>query len=219
MSKYMRNLNYLLSNRVEPEKLQPENRMITIDGAISELYNNARPKIMWILREPHGKGGDSLLDYVISLSTPGSKHYLKGGSTYGVLAKVTYGVLNNLKTWGPWAHDRSMLFAELMKVAIINLNKFGGKGRVNWRKIMPNIQLCTQLTLEQLRILDPEIIICAGTTWYVDKHVLRDEKLFDCFKALRYDGTIYVSAYHTGQSTITHQEYYRRIINAIRPLV
>lgn len=218
MSIYKRNHDYLIRHRAEVEKLQPENRQITIDGAISEQYNNAKPRIMWILREPHGEGGWSLLDYVIFLSTPGAKHYLKGRSTYGALAKVTYGILNNMKPWGSWADDRLTMFTELKKVAIINLNKFGGKGRVSWEKILPNIELCAPLTYEQLRILAPEIIICAGTTWYINEHILGEKKLVDRFKALKYEDTIYVSAYHTGQSTITHEEYYRRIIRALNPL-
>lgn len=83
---------------------------------------------------------------------------------------------------------------------------------------MPNIQLCTPLTLDQLRILQPDIVICAGTRSSVNEQILKNERLVVPFKSLKHDGTIYVSAYHTAQSRITHKEYYRRIINAIGTL-
>lgn len=142
------------------------------------------------------------------------KRYLKGGSTYSCLAKTTYGIINGHIQWDRWADDKKKIYQSLAHVSVINLNKFGGEGRVNWKRLNLYAGICKPLTLKQLEILSPDIVICAGTTWFFDG-ILFSTKSFPAFGAVKCNGTLFVDTYHTCQTQITQEEYYEQICSAI----
>lgn len=63
MGAFEKNMDYFEKYRIQIENLAIEKgRKMTLDGPISDKYSKADPKITWVLREPNGGGGGSLID-------------------------------------------------------------------------------------------------------------------------------------------------------------
>lgn len=194
------------------------NGKLTIDGAISNEYDKCNPRIMWILREPHGGGGNSLIEYVNNLSNP-YENKSNWGSTYSVISKVTYGILNNYLPFGEWIYNIPELLKSLSKIAIINLNKLGGGSKINWGLFKNNVLRQKMIIKQQISILHPNIIICGGT-WYflVEYKIIEDIKLNDK-SAGRLGDTIFIDVYHPAQTKISHRTYYELVVDGINSVL
>lgn len=204
-------------------------RHITIDGPVSPNYNNADKRILWVLREPHGDGGWSLIDYILDdivhCEKPWEK-YSKWHVTYSLIIKASYGILfDNMSTnsfkYHPLKHKESLKF-----ITVINLNKFGGGGKKS-SHYHNGVNVCKDLIKWQMTKLQPDIVILAGTGQdcnnpkynFIPSHMSIPELWApskDYFPWVKADnGAIYISAYHAGQRTIKHNFYFKNLIQAI----
>ena len=102
---------------------------LVLDGAVDvERYRIAKPRILWILREPNGRGPGDLREYFRSSLFTNNRWQ----SSAGLMVKVSHGLLNGRKMWGTWANDARAIADCLRDVSIININKRGGDARANW---------------------------------------------------------------------------------------
>jgi len=191
-------------------------RELTVDGPIGSAYNETSPKILWVLREAHGNGGSSLIsDVNEDLLDRENPEWPKWYSTWGLVIKVSDSILSSLPGMNT-AHP-STLKQILKRVAVINLNKFGGGGKLS-KHYLKGANLCRQLTGEQIQILQPDIIIYAGTGYDSLRIGLNNfaSKDFwpskDNFPSVQANGRIHISAYHTGQRKIKHKKYCDMVI-------
>lgn len=196
-------------------------RELTIDGPISPLYNETIPKkILWVLREPNGPGGESLIAEVnedlLGREIPKWKKWY---STWGLIIKVSDAILNGL----PLMSDAPprMLKPILKKVAVINLNKFGGGGKLS-KHYGSGVAKCKSLVKEQISVLNPNIIIFAGTGYDAVSFGVVDLKAtdfwptMDSFPSIKKNSRIHISAYHSGQRKIKHWKYCSQVLEHLR---
>ncbi len=188
---------------------QRRDQSFVLDGAVDvERYVNAKPRILWILREPNGGGPWDLREYFRSTLFT----YNRWQSTAGVMIRVSHGLINGRKAWGVWANDARAIADCLRDVAIINVNKRGGDSRVNWGQLYQASLDLGELLCQQVDALCPQIVILGGT-WEILpnqlKTQLNDLDNSDVNWATLGD-TVYVRAYHPNQMRISHEEYYKR---------
>lgn len=130
------------------------------DGIMNnDLYLSEKIKILWILKETHGKF--NVKNYW------GRKIYLQNNEpfnknkqyTWKSAAKITYQILNGCNTDNPLE-----LAACLERIAIINLKKTPGKEKVNkeYHNELKNDNNRT-IFIEQIKRINPDVIIGANT--------------------------------------------------------
>jgi len=181
------------------KKLQTEYPTAILDGATDNKEWSKLPKeqrILWILKEVNDYAGDlrSLLDPTELCG------YSKWQATYGLIAKVSYGILT-----GKWVEDADRLVKDekvLQKIAVINVNKLGGTNRTNQQNLAEAAEEFHDIILKQIELLDPDIIILGGvknvlSKWLPDNDAKRK----------------WIIADHPGQTKITHKEYYDKVVN------
>ncbi len=195
------------------------NREPTIDGPISPLYGTSNPRVLWILREANSKGGGSLIEWVnqelLNEENPGKSGWF---ATWGLIIKVSDAILNG----SPSMSDASpnMLKSVLNLVAVINLNKFGG-GRNLSKHYKFGVSKCKDIVDEQIKVLQPGIIIWAGTGYIANRLGIGNLEVkefwpnADTFPSIRQNNRIHISAYHSQQSKIVHRKYCKQIIEHI----
>lgn len=196
-------------------------RSITIDGPITELYFETQPRILWILREPHNEGGESLIEYVNNdLIGRDKPQWPKWYSTWGLIIKVSDAILNNNYNMYD-KHPRNIKKC-LENIAVINLNKFGG-GKRKSRHYRLGAQKCKKLVQRQYEILSPDIVIFGGTGQdfiHLEIEKLDIKNIFsnkNNFPTFKKGNVIYFSAYHPGQRKISHLTYCDYICRKLIP--
>lgn len=212
MDYFLKNIQFLNDKNIS------FNGRLTIDGAITDEYNECNPKILWILREPHGGGGGSLIEYVQNLSNPYENKYRNWGSTYSVISKVTYGILNNYIPWGEWIYNVPELLKSLSKIAIINLNKLGGGAKTNWDLFKNNVLQQKMIIKQQISLLQPNIIICGGTWYFLVEYKIIEDVTLNDKSAGRFGNTIFIDVYHPAQTKISHRTYYELVVDGIKSI-
>ena len=196
-------------------------RKLTIDGPISSLYEVANTKILWVLREPHGNGGGSLIsdvnDDLLGRDIPCYKRWY---SSWGLIIKVSDAILNNLSSMSDT--PPSILRPILRNVAVINLNKFGGGKKLS-KHYLNGFKRCKEIVDDQVAILAPDIIIYAGTGYPATSLGVDniDAEGFswptaDNFPSIKKIGRVHIFAYHTGQRKIKHEKYCKQVIEHLR---
>jgi len=201
---------------------QSQYQSIVLDGAVDlEQYLAARPRILWILRETNGDVQDLRQFLREQDKQPGQRFgYNRWQATYGLVVKVSYGLLNGCKPWGDWANDAPSIAACLRNVAVININKRGGGSRVNWKRLYQASLDFGEIVCQQVEALDPQIVILGGT-WHILPNALKtrlsdlDNNSDSDFASVAVEGTTYVRAYHPSQTRIRHETYYNRIRDCV----
>lgn len=192
-----------------------------IDGPIvAARYERANPRILWVLREHHGPNG---WDYREKLATDQSlfSWYKGWKKTFGLVAKVSHGLLHGCIPYGDWANDASKLTEWLRDIAIVNFNKEGGDTRVDWDRFKASAGKYSGIVAKQIEYLDPQIVICAGTYGIVlnatcpqlpaSERSLVSSKVFN--------GRVYLRAYHPNQRKLTHRAYYESVRHDVQQLL
>lgn len=187
--------------------LQSRDSDVVLDGAVNnDNWSKTDVRILWILKEtnesPNGKDLRSLLREITNAPEP-NKIYNRWKATYGLIAKVSYGLLNNLK-WDKWADDVDNLVKKervLEKIAVININKRAGRAKSNPAQLAKAAEEFRDVVLKQIDLLEPTVIILGGVGGIVYKWLPKDRKV--------------VIADHPGQTKVEHKRYYEDIISKI----
>lgn len=175
------------------------------DGAVNEESWSKLPndRILWILKEAN----DFLGDLRDLLNNPEKLYqYSNWKATYGLVAKVSYGILNRLE-WGQWADDVDKLVKEdriLQKIAVINVNKSGGGSTSDERILTEAAEKFHDIIFKQIELLDPNIVILGGVNQFISKWIPKDDT-----------NRKWIVASHPGQRDLTHQQYYDLILKGI----
>lgn len=202
---------------------RPEGKPLPVYDGIVDLkkYNNAKHKIMWILKEPnHTKGGwDICEDYL--KNSQFKKDYSKWQATLGSIIQVTFGILNELPEWEklPKMEDIS---SALEHIAFINVKKVPGGSTSDGSEIYqaykkPESQKLIHCQIETYK---PDIIIGGATMsiLYPYFNIAASDihkKEENCSWYSISEGRLLIDVYHPAQTTKSHKAYYMDIRTAI----
>jgi hypothetical protein len=191
------------------------------DGIICPRKFGKHPKskhrILWILKEandPDG-GGWSLIDFLATRvdESEGLFHYSRWAATFGLVIKVSYGLLNGFIDYDKIEKDLKKASESLDYIAVINIKKVPGGSQASLAKVAEEIN--PQLILKQINEINPDIVIGGNTLWILAKNNLfleskdLSQESWGLFKNKR----LWVNAYHPNNTSVTHEEYYFQIIN------
>jgi len=186
------------------KKLQTNYPAIVLDGAVNneEWGKLTENRILWVLKETNDYAGDlrELLRQFADASDP-NKIYKNWKNTYGAVVQVSYGILNGCLEWGEWAEKVNEIRKTLHKIAVLNVNKLGGKERTDMSKLKESPK--ENFTLKQIDLIDPDIVILGGVV---------DVILWPKNDSKRK----WIPTDHPGQTTVTHKEYYESIIKKLK---
>lgn len=194
-------------------------------------FSSAPIKILWILKETHGKfnpkewwGDQKYLQWKNIRPfdrEPDKNGKSKAGtkkSTWEPVAKISYQILNGKKT-----NDEFELAKALKQISIINLRKTSGKEHTT-KEFYDDIKKTENrlIFLEQIRKIDPDIIICGNTLNLIhndeiayrkgDRHCLSKKKMKNnscfCFK-----NKLFINPYHPSY-VMNKDEYVDIVVGA-----
>jgi len=137
-----------------------DEKEITKDGIIDESkFNNKR--VLFILKDSNKFGGHHLKELFVN----GPKYQM-----WHTTARWAYGIINNFPEYKKF--NKNELKEALHSVAIINLKKKAGKSTAKQNIIDAYTHQDKALLLEQIKSINPKIIIGCGTfsslIWLLD---------------------------------------------------
>ena len=191
------------------------------DGIICPKKFGKHPKskhrILWILKEandPDG-GGWSLKDFLATRvdESEGLFSYKRWSATFGLVIKVSYGLLNGYIDYDKIEDDLKKASDILDYIAIINIKKVPGGSRAYLSSIAKEMN--PQVILKQINEIKPDIVIGGNTLWILAKNnlFLQESDLSKKSWGIYKNDVLWVDAYHPNNTTVTHEEYYSQIIN------
>jgi hypothetical protein len=179
-------------------------------------HPNSKLRILWILKEsndPDG-GGWSLINFLGNRNDPteGLFQYKKWPATFGLVIKVSYGLLNGLIKYDKIEQDLRKASEILDYIAVINIKKVPGGSRASLSKVAEEIN--PLVIQKQIIEIKPDIVIGGNTLWILAKHnlFLESRDLSPEKWGLFKNNILWVDAYHPNNTKITHNEYYSQII-------
>jgi hypothetical protein len=148
------------------------------DGIVCPIkfgkHPNSKRRILWILKEsndPNG-GGWSLTDFLATRvdESEGLYHYNRWRATFGLVIKVSFGLLNGFVDYDKIEKDLKKASEILDYIAVINIKKVPGGSRASLSKLAeeinpPEIQ-------KQILEIKPDIVIGGNTLWILAKNKL-----------------------------------------------
>jgi hypothetical protein len=132
------------------------------DGIIHyETYIKEKTKLLWILKEPHGKGPQDFRAFYANPST----EYSKWKATFGNIIRLSWSILAGIFDYDkiPELKNNGSIDGSyiLEAVAIININKQGGdsstpSGKMYYEYKRKDVK---DFLLKQIKFINPDIII------------------------------------------------------------
>ncbi|BDX37998.1 hypothetical protein CYCD_13530 [Tenuifilaceae bacterium CYCD] len=190
-----------------------------LDGIVNDKeYSKAKYEILWILKEPHDKGGGDWDMRKFLRDKRKLMKYPKWQSTFSNIIYVTYSILNDFKCWDDMDDiaDKPEMIDILKKIAFINLKKIPGESTSVHSVIKKAYDAHKGIILQQIHLCNPNVIICGGTMSIISKD-LGIDKLIDK-NGIKYYATenkIYIDTYHPNQRG-SQKEYCNSIIGIVR---
>jgi hypothetical protein len=177
------------------------------------IYNDIKPKILWILKEPNDISESSWdqRDFHKDVST-----YNDWRRTYKLIIKTTYAIFNNIKEFDN-IPDEYNIRNILHKIAFINIKKKGGGAQANEAIIRNTYYRDKELILEQIDLINPDIIINCSRVWnfFIDLVSTHDTKPDNEFQYGFKDNKLIIHAYHPNNTTTTNEKYFNNIMQYI----
>ena len=196
------------------------------DGIMNyELFKNEKIKILWILRETHGKfnpkgwWGDK--NYLEKKIEPFDSKDKKGSKkdTWEPVAKICYKILNNKETKNEYE-----LASTLERIAIINLKKTSGGSKITkkFTEALKN-QENRDIFIIQIKRIKPDVIICGNTLNKIKTSEINFREVkgipfssktmkknhYFCFK-----NVVFINIYHPSNTSIKEEEYIDAAVEA-----
>lgn len=216
--------NYELAEKENDKLFEREN--VIFDGVVDyEQYSNASPKILWILKEANSEDSDwTMREAIRDLKNKSGKGLKTGwANTFTSIVYATNGIFTG-EDWdsmGNFNEDQSII--EVMeKVAYINVKKIPGGSDADWNLIKGYYSENKIALHEQIKLINPEIIIFGGTYNFFD------DDFFEFFGELEtnlennslhiYQNNKYLllNAYHPNNRVIKHETYCNLILDAFK---
>jgi len=231
-------MSYHLCSQIDAQVRQsfidPSGKSTPItDGIVdTELYAKARPKILWILKEPYDTeedgvpvgGGWSLTQDVIG-RWDFHLRIKRTQSTWHPIIYICYGLLNGFMPFEAMDKiaDNPEMVKILRNIAVINVKKLPGLTRTHdFSAISDAYSKHKDILIRQLSVYNPDVIIGASTLplFYDDLGI--DRKSIQKSGSINYavkNKKIYIDAYHPAQTTVQRSQYVNDIITAVKSVL
>lgn len=199
---------------------------VIYDGVVDyNQYKSSNPKILWILKEANSEDSEwTMRDALADLKDPSKKGLKEGwANTFTSIVYTTNGIFTG-EDWdsmGNFNEDQSIIDV-MQKVAYINVKKVPGGSQADWN-LVKNYYNENKIALhEQIKYIDPEIIIFGGTYNFFD------DDFFELFGELeanienkslhiyQNEKHLLLNAYHPNNRAIKHQTYCDLILEAAK---
>ncbi|MBC8432665.1 MAG: hypothetical protein H8D96_12200 [Desulfobacterales bacterium] len=207
----------LKDHEVIINSIRTEHPQTVADGpVVPEKYSIVRPRILWVLRETNGGGDWDLKSFLRDNTNLFS--YSRWHATFGAIAKISKGLIESLEVSEIRKLNARSAVESLRDIAVINLNKRGGGRNVNWETFPSDVQTFHPFVKSQICVLDPEILIAAGTADWLPDPLKSEITKIGHLKtgAIQIDSKKWlVKCFHSAQTQLTHHELYQQIINAL----
>jgi len=197
------------------QKVNAEGERFSADGIVEdEKYSNARWRCLFLLKEPNDHGDDIREHARIAASNPG--HRIRQYLTWGNLARWSYGLLHDFAEFDAIENA----WESLLEVAVMNLKKTPGLAAANSASLAAFARHPgnRDFIIEELRIIEPQVIICCGRpVWELLREVvgenLTNDVGNDCFT---HDGIPILAHYHPAYWAPGPRRLYEPLMTALR---
>ena len=144
-------------------------------GVVNEkLYEESKPKLLFLLKEANDPDRKESWNLDGFLHSEIDKNHLY--TMWRAVGTWVYGFYNDFPPHTEiYSEDMSNLFEGLRRISAVNIKKTGGGGSSDWDELVEHTKKNKYLLLEEIKIINPDIIICGGTFWII-------EKVFNDFK-------------------------------------
>jgi len=128
------------------------------DGIINEEnFQDSNPKILFITKEPNNPNQD------VGEFREWWKEELKYTFSRRI-AEWSYGIINHFPIFDQILSDNEAKINALQQIAFMNVKKIGGGGSSEYERISKHIKMNYDFIHDEIRIIDPDIIIL-GISW------------------------------------------------------
>lgn len=199
---------------------------IIYDGIVENSeYANSSLKILWILKEANSPDNFDwdMRDALQNLKNESGKGLKYGwANTFTPIVYTTYGIFNDL-IWENIEsfNENQSIIDVLRKVAYINVKKIPGNSVSNWNEIKAYYDENKKALHEQIKIINPNIIIFGNTLGFFDNDFLElfgdlyENKENNSLHIYENNQHLLLHAYHPNNRKITQKEYCDLIIKSV----
>ena len=141
------------------------------DGIVDhEKYE--KPHVLFVLRDMNCLVANDLCENI--------SDYGSGAKTWCNVGRWTKALLDANEEY-PYDMSSSKRIEQLRRVAVMNIKKEGGVARSEGKTLISYAEEQKEMILEQIRICDPDIIICCGQSMKTapGNAVILEEKVFE----------------------------------------
>lgn len=142
------------------------------DGVVCETaYLNSAPKILIVLKEPHGDNGGDIRNWLRNVEAL--------DRTWDDVARWVNGIRKRTSTleWGEFAKVTPETKTEILKsICAMNLKKSAGGSSADWGKLKEATTTDAKLIRRQYEIYNPDITICCGNSDLFKSTVLHNSE-------------------------------------------
>jgi len=210
-----------------------------IDGIINkELYEKAKYKILWILKEPNDKDSNEKWTYQDYFSKKEIERKIgteEDTLRYRMMKKIiwnSYGLLHDNTLFDEIENqiEDERIYSITEEIAYINIKKTPGGGAAIYKEIKAYYEQNKDLLIEQIKAFKPNIIIFGGTLTFFEYEDLekanldirKDNKFHSMNGTSRmsfYDiseDVLLIHAYHPAYWSISYKQYYEEMIDGLK---
>jgi len=179
-----------------------------------DKYLKARKKILWILKEPND--GKDVKSWDQREFHQNIKKYPNWKRTYKLIVKCSWGILNEIESYNKTEKEDNITDV-MHEIAFINLKKTSGGSNSSYSEIEKYYIEDKENILDQIKNINPEVIINCTRLEDVSKDLLADDNFMknECFYVGKKDNTIVIHAFHPNNRKIKHEKYYDLIMKSL----
>lgn len=192
------------------------------DGVINrEKYFNAKPRVMWVLKEANSEESWSYIDAFKDVEW---LNKCNGLSSIRRVIYISYGILKaGSRAWCdfPWSNDIECQSA-LEEIAFINIKKEPGGSTSDPNEIFAAYQKNCDLLKLQIEAYNPEVVIFGNTMSFVDISAFegldKAKREISQYNNHYYEAgdKLYIHAYHPSYTNFTDKDYVMDIVEIYR---
>lgn len=201
-----------------------------VDGIVNkERYAQAKPKIVWILKEGNvdPKDVNDERNICAEFDEDGHKENALAIPTFRKMIYATYGIFNPTTEWKEVPYANAEAYDVVKDIAYININKYPAGSQSNWNDIKQAYNENKEELIQQIASINPDIIIFGNTLQYFETEDLAkigwnisdDKKQYvgDTHNTAFYivsSSKLCIHAYHPAYPKISDKIYWEEIKKA-----
>ncbi len=192
------------------------------DGVIDRnAYFNAKPRLMWVLKEANSEESWSYID---KFKTKNWLNHCNGLSSIRRVIYTSYGILKSEGSdWSkfPWSNE-DVCQSALLEIAFINIKKSPGDSVADPSEIKNAYHEHRELLQLQINTYNPDIIIFGNTMDFVELSDFDGLESSECLVSgcnnhyYYANEKLYIHAYHPSYMRLTDEKYVMDIVNIYR---